>query len=111
THNAVQGEFLTRELDIIQVVGKQQPIRIYELIGENELDVPSNLMRSILFFEKGLKAYRSQNFESALRSFTAAQQMAEEDRPAQVFADRCRYFLEEAVMDGDWDGIWVMTEK
>ena len=64
-------EFIeTRELDLIQVVGKEEPIRIYELLGrKGSLSVV--VLAAKASFAKGLHAYRQQDWLQAHQHFEA----------------------------------------
>ncbi len=45
TYAEVSGQFVTREIDSIRVVGKQKPVRIYELLGASEEEVDPRLLK------------------------------------------------------------------
>jgi adenylate cyclase len=48
TYAEVYQHFITREVDAIRVVGKSNPVRVFELLGQvdHEEEVDSRLMRS-----------------------------------------------------------------
>lgn len=101
TWRHVQGVVAGRELGAITVVGRKQPVQVYEplaLAGEP-------LPEWVATFETGLAACRKRQWRDALTCF----EKLPEDPPAKVYATRCRELL-----DGhraDWDGIWNLTEK
>lgn len=58
TYNEVAKDFVTREIDAIRVVGKQQPVKVYELLGRTEDDVEPSLLKVLPFYRSALAAYR-----------------------------------------------------
>jgi hypothetical protein len=63
------GDFIeTREIDSIQVVGKDEPVRIFELIGK-KTEVDEKILKLRNQFEKGLQAYRNQDWSQAGQLF------------------------------------------
>ena len=103
TWQQVRDELVTRELDLIQVKGRQQPTRIFELLAERpEGDA---LAEHILRFEQALAMYRDQEFEQALAEFTA---LGDTDQPTRMYISRCQSLI-ETPPPKNWDGVYVMT--
>ncbi len=105
TYKQVKDDFVCRELDQIRVKGKEQPVRIYELIG-NKDEVKSNIQKTIKSFEEALKFYRQKNFTEAMKQFAALS----DDPPSEAFAKRCGEFIQNPPPEG-WDGVYTFTEK
>jgi len=95
-------EFNFRELDLIKVKGKEEPITMYEL--SLTLD-----RSSIVKFEEGLSLFRSKKFVEAKELF---QTLYEEkgDLTSSVYVKRCDEFI-LTVPTQDWDGVYVATSK
>jgi class 3 adenylate cyclase/CHASE3 domain sensor protein len=106
----VAGDFIeTREIDSIQVVGKDEPVRIFELIGKkNEVD--ENILKLKFQFEKGLQAYRNKDWSHARQLFNECLQIKPDDSPSKVFLDRIAHF-EKNSPEKSWDGTWRLTKK
>lgn len=98
-----------RELDLLAVKGKQEPVKVYEVLAEKGKAEPKAL-ECARAFEKGLGLYREARFEEALRAFEGALAIAPDDGPSKTFVERCRHFLEQPP-SADWDGVWRMKEK
>jgi len=99
----------TREIDLVAVAGKSEPIRIFELLAAKGGLSPEALARRERF-EAALEAYRARDWASARAGFEACTQDPEGDRPAQVFLER----LDRLVADPpgeDWDGVWRPATK
>ena len=93
TWEQVRDELVTRELDLIQVKGRQQPTRIFELMGERPAS--EKLLERIAKFEA---------------MFTSLDQSDGFDPPARMYVERCRSLIETPPAP-DWDGVYVMTSK
>lgn len=101
------GAFLLRELDLVQVKGKQVPVAIYELLSA-EPAMPADRQRAALFAQ-GVAAYRGRDFGAAEAIFgDLADRLG--DRPAAALRERCRDFL-RAPPPAEWRGVEVLTAK
>ncbi len=99
---AVGADFVFRLLDVVAVKGKQQAVRIYELLGEQGAERPA-----------GASAYEQAFARYLARDFTAAAALLEaqtDDPPSRVLLARCRTFLREPP-DAAWDGTYFAAEK
>jgi len=95
-----------RELDKIRVVGKQLPVTIYEpQVGPDALS-SGQLAR----FQAGLAYYRQRDWTAAQSEFAAVLEERPEDRPSQLYVERCTYFAVNPPAE-DWDGVFNRAEK
>ena len=101
--------FVTRELDAIQVVGKNKPVHVYELIG-TEGDVDERILQGALLFEQGLLNYRKGNFSEAKKNFSKVFDFIPEDPPSIEFLHRIET-LDETAKEGDWNGVFKADSK
>jgi adenylate cyclase len=108
-YEPTKDKFLFRELDYIRVVGKTQPIRVYEVI--QALDEPMDEASEAIVekFHNALKFYRDKNFKEALAIFVSLRDEAD-DAASQVYIERCESFI-STPPPGDWDGVFVRTSK
>jgi adenylate cyclase len=95
-----------RELDKIRMVGKQVPVTVYELIG------PQTDEQNILVerFAAALAVYRACNWEEAENYFSSILADYPQDRPSQMYLERCQYFKGTPVAEG-WDGVFNRRGK
>ena len=99
----------TRELDFVKVKGKNQPIRVYELLGlAGETD--ARLLERKRAFEIALVDFRSKDFEKAAAAFAAVTAKFGNDHASDVYVERCRHYRAEPPPP-DWDGSYALTEK
>lgn len=112
TKNALKSpqKFLLRELDNIQVKGKNEPVRIYEVMRYKEYDKQKTL-DLIQLFEEGLSLYREQKWDAAIQKFKSAIELnINGDPPSKEFIERCEY-LKQKGLEKDWNGVWVFKTK
>ncbi len=109
THSLAGDTLAFREIDTLRVAGKQEPIRVYELLGLRA-NLASGWETGVAVFESGLLHYRNQEWDAAEAAFRQCQQQAPEDPPSAVFLERIQTFR-EAPPAPDWDGAWVALSK
>ena len=99
----------TRELDRIRVVGKNEPVRIFEVIGlKGEAGAARGELTAM--FEAALHDFRAGSIGLARAGFEACLQRFPGDRPSAVFLDRIA-LLERAGLPSGWDGVWTLKDK
>ena len=109
TFRLAQQAIEARELDLITVAGKTEPVRIYEVMGRaGELNPEQSELRDR--FACGLAAYRIQDWTEAQTHFESCLVANMEDGPTQLFLERIA-LLRKAPPPADWDGIWHLSEK
>jgi len=105
TYSHLEDILAAREADIIRVVGKQIPVRIFQIIGEKEKVTPLQ-MEKIGIFHQGLEAYREQDWDRAMALFGGLT----EDPLAAIYIDRCRNFKLNPPPK-QWDTIYGLKIK
>jgi class 3 adenylate cyclase len=109
TWAGARADFEGREVDQILVVGKENPVRCYEILGRRG-EVAVELLRMRDCFEQGLAAYRARDNAAAREAFSRALEALPGDACSQVFIDRLDRIGHEP-MPADWDGVWRHTGK
>ena len=110
TKNQLTNGHLIREIDRLQVKGKNQPVAIYEALDHFTEDTFPNLGKTVAAYESGVGLYRERNFPGALEVFREALTFHPGDKPTRIYAERCEHYIQEPP-DDSWDGVWVMTTK
>jgi adenylate cyclase len=99
---------LTREIDLIRVKGKDDPVAVHESIehrcGEEKLEA------MLAAYGRGLSAYRARCWGEAEQAFSLAAELLPGDGPSTMYLSRCRQFA-KAPPAPDWDGVWSLTAK
>jgi adenylate cyclase len=102
-------EIAFRELDLITVAGRTEPVHIYEVLGTKDaFDPRDSSLRDA--FAHGLEAYRAQDWAQAERQFQLCLELNPKDGPARTFAGRIAQFRHEPPPPG-WDGVWRLADK
>ena len=103
------GAIVTRELDSIAVVGRTEPLRVFELVGMAG-EVPADELEMIDLYAAGLDDYRAARWEQAASLFGQALRVRPGDPPSQVMLDRVERMFALG-SHGAWDGVWRLTAK
>ena len=101
-------DFLFRELDLIRVKGKLQPVTIHELVSFR--DGARDLFDLVELFSKARACYKRRDWRQAVGFYEKILKRWPEDGPSMVFYQRCEEFLLEEP-DPSWDGVYVMKHK
>jgi adenylate cyclase len=108
TYKAVSDIVTCRELDWVQVKGKQKPVKIYELLGEKK---DENRWGDLLVaFHTGLSLYREGRWDEAIASFQKVLTAWPEDGPSRVYIERCEKLKTEPFVQ-PWNGVFTMRAK
>ena len=109
TFKAAGNGIATREIDSVNVVGKKEPVTIYELVGYPE-DVNDRMRMTFDFYEKGLAAYRKRDWDHAIKYFISALDTTINDGPSKTMLARCNEFKINPP-DKDWNGAYTIKSK
>ena len=105
-YRLVAEQFLVRELDVIQVQGRVQPVTIYELLGEASQSLPGWLG----FFMEGREWYKKQDWARAENCFQEVLRLKPGDPPAQLYFSRVRHY-QNYPPPPDWQGVFKLDGK
>ncbi len=103
TCKLLHDEFAARELARLNVVGRSQPVVVYEPMFREEYERKKDTLDT---FQRGLTFFYRGEFESALEVFIS---IGDADPSAAVYAAKCRECIENP--PSDWHGVWVMETK
>ena len=108
TKNAIP-EFVFRDLDLVIVKGKNEPVAIFEPVGhKNDLD--KSVASELTSYKQALRSFRSQNWDKAEIDFFNLSQSNPERKIYQIYLDRIMHFRAEPPGE-DWDGVFIHTSK
>jgi len=107
-YDEVKDLYLCREIDLLTVKGKRQPVRIFELLQERVK--ASDRMHEIQrVFEEGLALYRQQAWTGAEKCFSFMREKFA-DKPSEVFLRRIAVFR-TTPPPAKWDGVFNLSVK
>ena len=110
TYDLVKGKILGRELDLITVKGRTDPLRIFELIQLRDKSVDSRLGKFWELYEEGLQLYRMRQWKEAENKFRNALLQKEADYPTILYLERINYFAAHPPPE-IWDGVFDLPTK
>tara|TARA_R110002096_G_scaffold147671_21_gene307795 strand:+ start:15572 stop:17749 length:2178 start_codon:yes stop_codon:yes gene_type:complete len=108
-HELVGTEFVTRLLGKIQVKGRQESLKVFEVFGETT-KMPEELQTWVARFEEAIQLYFERKFAEARAKFEECLRERKDDYAAGHYAERCREFEAEPP-PAQWSGNYVMTSK
>ncbi len=106
---AAGKKIVTRELDTIQVKGKDEPIRIYELLGIGKI---SKKERTWLIdaYHNGLEFYSTKKWYKCIREMNQVLHYYPDDGPTKLYIRRCLEMIENPP-EKDWKPVYRFDVK
>jgi len=98
------GAFAVRELGRVSVVGREEPVTVYEPLPK-EIYEPAR--KRLTAFASALTAFYDGDFVRAEAEFAA---IAAQDPAAAAYVEKCRALQASAPIEA-WNGVWLMTSK
>ena len=109
TTKAAIPEFAFRELDLVRVKGKSEPVAIFEPVGhKNDLD--KSVTSEIGEYRKALMNFRAQSWDKAELDFFNLNRMNPGRQLYQVYLERIAVYRSNPPGEG-WDGVFTHTTK
>jgi adenylate cyclase len=110
TYRKVHDRVLSREMDLVVVMGKSEPVRIYELIALAD-EVQTDATKKFLqYYHEGLEAYKKRAWKSAIDQFQQALAIRRDDIVSNLYIQRATMFMDSPPPD-NWNGVFIMTKK
>jgi adenylate cyclase len=107
TLDMLPDEFLVRPVDLVRVVGREQPVAIHEPLAIDRSD--ENMAVAAESFARALQLYRQRKFAEA-REIIAALDAEKSEKLYTVYLERLEE-LSKSPPAEDWDGVFVFTTK
>ena len=98
-----------REIDAINVVGKAEPVVVYQVLGNSE-DIDETLLSMTSRYAEGLRLYRQRQWDAAIAKFDQALEIVTADGPSQTMRLRSQEYKQEPPPK-DWNGSYTMKTK
>jgi adenylate cyclase len=99
---------LARRLSRVRVVGKLEPVRLYNVLDIKE-EAPAELIKMVDIFHEALDCFEKRQWKRAAEGFNEIASL-EEKGPAQIYLKLCKEYLANEPAD-NWDGVYNLTEK
>ena len=114
----VGDECVFRFLDKIIVVGRTQPVDVYEILGLKAY-LDSDHYSCLNLYNQGINFYLNQEWDEAVEAFSESakyeiyqpgRDYGVKTNPSLVMIERCKE-MKEAPPGEDWDGVYEMKSK
>jgi len=110
TVRKLQGTYRKREVDLVVVKGKTEPVSIYEILSYHTEETFPNIAEVLELFKDGLASYRARRWDQAIKLFREAAALNPNDKPSRIYIERAEHLKANPPPD-DWTGVWVMESK
>jgi adenylate cyclase len=116
TYAIIENEFTVRQVDKITVVGKSEPVTVYELISEKGQE-PPEYGELLGKYNRGLEFFYAQEWENAIETLRECEKIEpfRDIAPKGMNPSRRIREYAEAYRDSppgaDWDGVTRLTAK
>ncbi len=116
TYDLVKDHFVVRQVDKIQVVGKSEPVVVYELISE-KATLTADYEELLPLYNDGLSFFYKQQWDAAVDILKKAHDIEPYRTiapggmtPSLKIISYCEYYKNNPPGD-DWDGVSKLTSK
>ena len=114
TYEPVKDRMVVRDLDNVRVMGKNEPVKVWELISEVGKE-PEKYKKILPAYHEALELYKNQEWDKATEAFKASDSLEDmfsgrKTNPSRIYIPRCEHFMANPPGD-DWDGVWTLTSK
>jgi adenylate cyclase len=99
-----------RELDYVAVVGREEPVVVYELLEMAGVGLPAEKEEALRRYAEGMAQYKRHQWASAKAHFQAALAAWPDDGPSHVYVERCDAHI-ATPPPPDWDFVVRRREK
>lgn len=112
THQFIKTDpkFYWRELDYIQVKGKEEAMHIYEVFNADPKPIFELKRKIRLRYQAAIKHYRSQQWQQAKALFEECLSIFPDDKVSQLYLQRTLECIQNPP-DEHWTGIYTATFK
>ena len=109
TYAKVKDHIEVRELDTIRVVGRDEPVTIYEVLAKTgEVDEKMGEIASL--YQSAMEVYKDRGWNEAQEKFLKILTIDPNDGPSKTYVGRCEKYSVEPPL-AEWDFVETMTEK
>ncbi len=98
-----------RFLDYLAVKGKNEPIKVFEVVSGTEAKA-ENWEEFLKLYKLGIHSYLGKEWKNAEKHFKTALKIKQNDGPCLTYIDRCKHFSNFPPPE-NWDGRFEMKTK
>ncbi|HDP80171.1 MAG TPA: adenylate/guanylate cyclase domain-containing protein, partial [Spirochaetes bacterium] len=109
TYEAAKDQVEARRLDRIRVVGKEEPILVYELL-QRKGQLKDYMLEMLAKYNEGLELFENREWSQARNLFRAGLKVIPDDGPCKTYYERCTEFMKNPPPK-KWDGVYRLKSK
>jgi class 3 adenylate cyclase/CHASE2 domain-containing sensor protein len=116
THDLVKEQFEARQIDKITVVGKSEPVIVYELLAHKG-ELPEELQKMITLYQSGLDYFYNRQWDKAIERLSESWKLEpfrdiapQGITPSKKIISYCEHFMANPP-DAEWNGVMQLTSK
>jgi adenylate cyclase len=102
----LQNVYFIRELDLVRVKGKEEPVAIYEVMGFDDDERVDQ--KKLETYNRALALYKEAKFDQAKLLFDDLNSVQEHKLYA-MYSERCQHYIQNP--PEDFDGVYTFTTK
>jgi len=110
TYELVKDDFILRNLDLVRVVGKEQCVRVYELVDRAGVTLSPEHQGALEAYAAGYEEYCRQHWDQAIGHFKRALELRPDDGPSKTMLERCMVFKDDPPPE-DWECVFEPKTK
>lgn len=110
TYDLVKHRIVGRELDLITVKGRTEPLRIFELLQPVNANADASFSKFLAFYSEGMHCYRERRWNDAARNLQEALSLRPEDYPTSIHLERAQQYVQHPP-SSDWNGVVELLTK
>ncbi|MDM8544318.1 response regulator [Desulfococcaceae bacterium HSG9] len=88
-------KFLLREIDIVQVKGKQEAVTVYEVFDSNEAALRDAKQETMERYNEGIALFRQRQWGQSYKIFKELMEKLPTDRVVEIYEQRSRIYTEK----------------
>lgn len=109
TYEGAKEHVEARELGRVRVVGKETPIRVYELLDKKG-ELSADWQRALPLYRKGLELFNARKYAEAVAPFQEFVAVFPKDGPGNLYLNASRDYA-AIPPDELWEGVFNLTAK
>ncbi|OGR90258.1 MAG: hypothetical protein A3J74_10400 [Elusimicrobia bacterium RIFCSPHIGHO2_02_FULL_57_9] len=109
TYQGAQEVVEARELGRVRVIGKEKPIKVFELLAEKG-GLSDDWKKALPAYEKGVSLFNGRQYPDAVIAFCEVVKVFPKDGPANLYLNLSKDYSAIPPQD-DWDGVFNLTAK
>jgi class 3 adenylate cyclase/CHASE2 domain-containing sensor protein len=98
-----------RPMGRVRVVGRNEPVAIWNVLTEEEIAAPE-ASKGLATFAEGIDLFQRRRFAEAARAFRSAAAVLRSDKASAVYLELCERYV-ASPPPANWDGVLQLTEK